>query len=191
MLSRAAIWALESTGYSPNLALVVVTQGANKTARSCYESFGFKQTRSQDIYHAWLPQHLLEPMSRSDKAKLPFCKQHLTGKEQEYVTQVFASGLDSASTFTTMCATKLQEMLGPDCNRVVMVPSGTAALEMACLLSGLDLGDEVIMPSYTFSSTANAAVLRGAIPVFVDIRWLPHQSTLCYRILCRSIKFVS
>ena len=51
-----------------------------------------------------------------------------------------------------------------------MVPSGTAALEMAALLCELSPGDEVILPSYTFSSTANAFVLRGAIPVFIDIR---------------------
>jgi dTDP-4-amino-4,6-dideoxygalactose transaminase len=54
--------------------------------------------------------------------------------------------------------------------RVVMVPSGTAALEMAALLCELTAGDEVIMPSYTFSSTANCFVLRGATPIFVDIR---------------------
>jgi dTDP-4-amino-4,6-dideoxygalactose transaminase len=54
--------------------------------------------------------------------------------------------------------------------QVLMVPSGTAALELAALLCVLQVGDEVIMPSYTFSSTANAFVLRGAVPVFVDIR---------------------
>lgn len=55
-----------------------------------------------------------------------------------------------------------------------MVPSGTAALELAALLCDLQPGDEVIMPSYTFSSTANAFVLRGAVPVFVDV----HEATL-------------
>ena len=56
------------------------------------------------------------------------------------------------------------------CEEVVVTASGTAALEMAALLCEVGPGDEVIMPSYTFSSTANAFVLRGAIPVFVDIR---------------------
>lgn len=53
---------------------------------------------------------------------------------------------------------------------VLLTPSGTAALELAALLAGLDAGDEVIMPSFTFSSTANAVVLRGAVPVFTDVR---------------------
>ena len=69
-----------------------------------------------------------------------------------------------------MCAARMKEILGPDSERVVMVPSGTAALEMAALLADLKEGDEVIMPSYTFSSTANAFVLRGAVPVFIDVR---------------------
>jgi dTDP-4-amino-4,6-dideoxygalactose transaminase len=53
---------------------------------------------------------------------------------------------------------------------VIVTASGTAALEMAAMLCEVGQGDEVIMPSYTFSSTANAFVLRGAVPVFVDIR---------------------
>src|SRR5215213_4810113 len=53
---------------------------------------------------------------------------------------------------------------------VHLVPSCTAALEMAALLSGIEAGDEVLMPSFTFVSTANAVVLRGATPVFVDVR---------------------
>lgn len=150
--------------------MTVITQGANAAACACYENFGFTLASVQGVYHVWLPQHLIEPLSRSDRAKLPFCKQHFSGKEQEYIAQVFSSGLDSAARFTTMCSTKIQEILGSDCERVVMVPSGTAALEMAALLVELGPGDEVIMPSYTFSSTANAVVLRGAVPVFVDIR---------------------
>ena len=56
------------------------------------------------------------------------------------------------------------------CEQVLVTNSGTAALEMAAILCNIEAGDEVIMPSYTFASTANAFVLRGAIPVFVDIR---------------------
>lgn len=57
-----------------------------------------------------------------------------------------------------------------DCKQALLVHSGTAALEMAAILANLKPGDEVIMPSYTFCSTANAFVLQGAVPVFVDIR---------------------
>ncbi len=56
------------------------------------------------------------------------------------------------------------------CNKALLTHSCTAALEMAAILLDLQPGDEVIMPSYTFVSTANAFVLRGAVPVFVDIR---------------------
>jgi len=171
LLSRAALWAIEQSNYSESATLTVVTQGANISACSCYEKFGFKLSTTQKIYHAWLPQHLEEPNARADKGVLPFCKQYFVGKEMEYVAQVFATGLDSASRFTIMCAAKLKDIMGPDCERIVMVPSGTAALEMACMLAGLEHGDEVILPSYTFSSTANAIVLRGAIPVFIDCRF--------------------
>lgn len=170
LLSRAALWSSERTQWSPNGYISVVTQGENKPACLCYERFGFVKDLVQNIYHAWLPQHLEEPSQRADHAPVPFCKQHLTGKEKEYVSQVFAAGLDSAARFTVLCSSGLREILGPDSERVVIVPSGTAALEMAALLIDLKPGDEVIMPSYTFSSTANAVVLRGAVPVFIDSR---------------------
>lgn len=170
LLHRAALWCLEQSGWDPAAKLSVVTQGANKVACSCYEKFGFRIGLTQDVYHVWLPQHLEEPKLRADQAPIPFCKQFFTGMETEYIAQVFATGLDSAARFTTMCATRLKQILGDDCERVVMVPSGTAALEMAALLCDLQAGDEVIMPSYTFASTANAFVLRGAVPVFVDVR---------------------
>ena len=170
LMSRAALWAVETVSTSANGTLSVVTQGANDTACAFYRSFGFDLGLEQDVYHIWLPQHLEEPLLRADQAPIPYCKQFLTGKEISYVSQVFASGLDSAARFTMMCSARLKELLGSDCDRVVMVPSGTAALEMAALLSEFEPGDEVIMPSYTFSSTANAFVLRGVVPVFVDIR---------------------
>lgn len=168
LLSRAVLWAIETV---PNGGVLsVVTQGANEQACSCYRRFGFSLETEQDVYHIWLPQHLEEPLLRADPGPIPFCKQFLTGKEQLYVSQVLATGLDSAARFTIMCAARMKEILGDDSERVVMVPSGTAALEMAALLADLKEGDEVIMPSYTFSSTANAFVLRGAVPVFVDVR---------------------
>lgn len=170
LMSRAGLWASECTQWNPNGYISVVTQGENKTACQFYERFGFIKDVIQNIYHAWLPQHLEEPSQRADHATVPFCKQYFTGKESEYVSQVFAAGLDSAARFTVLCSSGLREILGPDSERVIIVPSGTAALEMAALLIDLKAGDEVIMPSYTFSSTANAVVLRGAVPVFIDSR---------------------
>lgn len=100
---------------------------------------------------------------------IPFTKPFLTGRELEYVTQAIESGkLDSDGPFTRRCAALLEERF--DIRKVLMTPSCTSALELAALLCDLQPGDEVIMPSYTFVSTANAVVLRGAVPVFVDIR---------------------
>ncbi|KAI9018342.1 TDP-4-keto-6-deoxy-D-glucose transaminase [Hyaloraphidium curvatum] len=112
----------------------------------------------------------MEPLSRGDTGPVPFCRQHIVGQEATYVAQVLSTGLDSASRFTNMCASRVQSLLGPESSRVLITPSCTAALEMAALLCDLQPGDEVIMPSFTFSSTANAFVLRGAVPVFVDVR---------------------
>ena len=68
--------------------------------------------------------------------------------------------------FTRACESKLSTLVGAP---VLLTNSGTAALDMAAMLAGLKPGDEVILPSFTFSSTANAVVLRGAVPVFVDV----------------------
>jgi len=170
LLSRAALWALEEVGYDPAASINVITQGSNLIACSCYRSFGFSTFSTQEIHHVWLPENIVGNVSRADQLSIPFCRQHFTGKEQKYIQEVFDKGLDSSAHFTIMCSAKLQEIVGPSSQRVIMVPSGTAALEMAALLCDLQPGDEVIMPSYTFSSTANAVVLRGAVPVFVDIR---------------------
>lgn len=169
LLSRALLWAEEEIGWSPDATMNVVTQGSNEPACKCYERFGYELVQTQSVYHCWLPENL-EQESRADMTLIPFCKQHFTGKEIDAVAQVFTKGLDSASHFTLMCSSHICDTLGDDSTRVVMVPSGTAALEMAALLCDLKPGDEVIMPSYTFSSTANAFVLRGAVPVFVDSR---------------------
>ena len=170
LLSRAALWALEELGGVAGATVNVVTQGENAPACACYERFGFKKETLQEVYHTWLPDHLVTPLARADQGPIPFCKQHFTGKEIVYASQVISSGLDSASNFTMLCAARIREIIGDDSDRVVMVPSGTAALEMAALLCELQPGDEVILPSYTFSSTANCFVLRGVVPVFIDIR---------------------
>ncbi|HEV3416211.1 MAG TPA: dTDP-4-amino-4,6-dideoxygalactose transaminase [Pirellulales bacterium] len=100
---------------------------------------------------------------------IPFVRPYIAGNELEYVTEVVRSGkIDSDGRFTRDCAEFLEERFG--IRKVLMTPSCTSALELAAMLCDLGPGDEVIMPSYTFVSTANAVALRGAKPVFVDIR---------------------
>jgi len=101
--------------------------------------------------------------------RIPFNRPHLTGREFTYISEAVAGGqLAGNGQFTQRCHTWLERELG--CARALLTHSCTAALEMAALLLDLVPGDEIIMPSFTFVSTANAFVLRGARPVFVDIR---------------------
>lgn len=101
--------------------------------------------------------------------KVPFNKPYMTGKELWYIAQAHAAGhLSGDGQFTKRCSQWLEQRKG--CEKALLTHSCTAALEMAAMLANLGPGDEVIMPSYTFVSTANAFVLRGATPVFVDIR---------------------
>jgi len=100
---------------------------------------------------------------------IPFNKPYMTGKELWYISQAHQQGmLAGDGSFTKECHAWLEQQTG--CGKALLTHSCTAALEMAALLLELQPGDEVIMPSYTFVSTANAFVLRGAVPVFVDIR---------------------
>lgn len=100
---------------------------------------------------------------------IPFHKPYLTGNEQVYIAQACAHGRFSGDgPFTRRCHEWLEAATSS--RRALLTHSCTAALEMAAILLDLQPGDEVIMPSYTFVSTANAFVLRGAVPVFVDIR---------------------
>jgi len=100
---------------------------------------------------------------------IPFNKPYLTGNEIKYIQQVIDDGKFSGNAdFSKRCAEWLEKTTG--CKKAILTPSGTAALEMMMLLADIGPGDEVIMPSFTFSSTANAVVLRGGVPVFVDIR---------------------
>lgn len=100
---------------------------------------------------------------------IPLVRPYLSGREADYVQQVLHSQkIASDGNFTKACAKLMEDRFG--ICKVLMTPSCTAALEMAALLCGLGPGDEVILPSYTFVSTANAIVLCGAKPVFVDIR---------------------
>ena len=98
-----------------------------------------------------------------------FNKPPYIGKESEYVLDAVNKGhISGDGEYTKKCAKKLEELIGT--KRALLTTSCTHATEMAALLSDIKPGDEVIMPSYTFVSTADAFVLRGATPVFVDIR---------------------
>src|SRR6056297_3361911 len=99
--------------------------------------------------------------------KLPFNRPSMTGRELEYLTEaVSSSKLSGDGPFTQRCHEWLEKTFD---SPALLTHSCTGALEMAVMLADLQPGDEVIMPSYTFVSTANAVVLRGAVPVFVDI----------------------
>lgn len=101
--------------------------------------------------------------------QVPFNVPHLTGRELTYLEDALARHeLAGDGAHTTRCQEWLRQRLGV--SEVLLTHSCTAALEMAAILACLEPGDEVIMPSYTFVSTANAVVLRAAVPVFVDIR---------------------
>lgn len=106
--------------------------------------------------------------------KILFNQPYMTGKELYYIAEAkFGNMLSGDGPFTKRCHEWLENKIG--CEKALLTHSCTAALEMAALMLDIKPGDEIIMPSYTFVSTANAFVLRGGIPVFVDIR----EDTLC------------
>lgn len=101
--------------------------------------------------------------------RIQFNRPFMTGKELYYIAEAkFGNMLAGDGPFTKQCHEWLERKSG--CDKALLTHSCTAALEMAALLLDIKPGDEVIMPSYTFVSTANAFVLRGGVPVFVDIR---------------------
>ena len=103
------------------------------------------------------------------QSKIPFNKPHVTGREIDYISKAVADGKIAADGyFTRNCASLLRERFG--ILRALMTPSCTAALEMSAILCDLQPDDEVILPSFTFVSTANAIIRLKARPVFVDIR---------------------
>jgi len=100
---------------------------------------------------------------------IPFNWPYMTGKELYYIAESHFNGrLAGDGPFTHRCHEWLEDRTG--CNKALLTHSCTAALEATALLLDIKPGDEIIMPSYTFVSTANAFVLRGGVPVFVDIR---------------------
>jgi len=109
-----------------------------------------------------------KPEARST-AFIPFNRPYLTGGELLNIKAAYESGsLAGRGAFSKRCEEKIANEVGA--RRALLTHSCTAALEMIAILLDLKEGDEVIMPSFTFVSTANAFVLRGAVPVFVDIR---------------------
>ena len=100
---------------------------------------------------------------------IPFNTPPLTGNEEKYILEsIHSSKVSGDGQFTQKCHTWFEDKL--KCKKALLTTSCTHALEMAAILLNIEDGDEVIMPSYTFVSTANAFVLRGAKIVFVDIR---------------------
>lgn len=100
---------------------------------------------------------------------IPFNKPTLVGKELDFIIDAVAAGqLAGDGKYTFKCHAVLNEKVG--CKSSLLTHSCTAALEMCALLAEIKPGDEIIMPSYTFVSTANAFCLRGGVPVFIDIR---------------------
>src|SRR6185503_18946869 len=98
---------------------------------------------------------------------IPFNKPYIVGKELDYLQQAIANlHLSGDGLFSRKCQALLEKELGVP--RVLLTTSGTAALEMAALLLDIQPEDEVIVPAFTFPSTINAFVLRGARPVFSD-----------------------
>jgi dTDP-4-amino-4,6-dideoxygalactose transaminase len=101
--------------------------------------------------------------------RIPFNRPFATGAELRYIRSAIAAPkLSGDGSFTAQCHVLLEQSLG--IQKTLLTTSCTHALEMAALLLNIGPGDEVIVPSFTFPSAANAFVLRGAKPVFVDIR---------------------
>jgi dTDP-4-amino-4,6-dideoxygalactose transaminase len=100
---------------------------------------------------------------------LPFNKSSLQGRELEFIFQTISNGqIAGDQIFSKKCHALLEEVVGV--RRALVTTSCTPALEMAAILLGVVPGDEVIVPAFTFVSTANAFVLHGARPVFCDVR---------------------
>jgi len=131
--------------------------------------------RTQDSNSLSLDNQALEnnKVPQPLKELVPFNKAYVTGKELGYIQQAIDNAhLSGNGSFTQRCQEFLQGLT--EAHEVFLTQSGTGALEMAAMLIDVVPGDEVILPSFTFVTTASAFVLRGAIPVFVDI----HPDTL-------------
>lgn len=107
--------------------------------------------------------------SLNNNTVIGFNKPYLTGKELHNIADAHQRGrLSGDGQYTRLCSEWLEKTTGA--NKALLTNSCTSALDMAAILANIQPGDEIIMPSYTFVSTANSFVLRGGVPVFVDIR---------------------
>lgn len=134
------------------------------------DSVPVKNTTSEpaDVSHTSVRPLSTEAKPRSSFS-IPFNKPYLTGREFEYMYQAVQSrSISGDGYFTRQCSQWLERYLGA--SRVLLTTSCTHALEMAAILLNIRPDDEIIVPSFTFVSTVNAFVLRGAKPVFIDIR---------------------
>lgn len=165
-LGRALVQASLAWFHAQGLRRVqVVTQGQNIRAQRLYQSAGFRTLSAEPRLHLWLPKR---PVITGTEP-LPFNRSSFAGREMDHISQTLACGqIAGDQTFSKKCQRLLEESLGVP--RALVTTSCTHALEMAALLLDLQPGDEVILPSFTFVSTANAFVLRGAKPVFCDVR---------------------
>ena len=120
-----------------------------------------------------------------------FNKPFIIGQELTFIADAVAQGhISGDGKYTKLCHRWFEDKLG--CHKALLTHSCTGALEMAAILCDLQPGDEVIMPSYTFVSTANAFVLRGAVPVFIDIRpdTLNMDETLIEAVITKKTKAI-
>ena len=116
------------------------------------------------------PEYGALPLNTSEQTSpLPFNRSSLVGRELEYIFTAMSGGqIAGDQIFSRKCHTLLEQVLGVP--KALLTPSCTHALEMCAMLLNFKAGDEMIIPAFTFVSTANAFVLRGAEPVFCDIR---------------------
>ena len=144
----------------------VVTQETNLSARKLYERCGaLEMSRSTD-FHFWLSS---TPFNDPVNSSIPQNKPYMTGNELVNLEEIFKNEeVATHGKYGKMCQEQLESELGA--LKALLVTSGTSALELCSLAIGVQPGDEIIMPSYTFVSTASAFVNHGGVPVFVDIR---------------------
>lgn len=122
---------------------------------------------------------------------IPFNKAYLTGDEEQYVLDALRSGqLCGNHKYCMKILALMKDKYGYD--SAFLCPSGTAALEMGAVLADIRPGDEVILPSYTFSSTVNAIVLFGGVPVFCEVepRTMNIDSTKIERLITEKTKMI-
>ena len=154
LLQRAVMWCSEK-----EVDMEFSLPSTNEILCDLMKRMNMKQQSETWRYHAWLP------VRKYIRSNVPY----VTFREQKNLMQMLKSKqIESAGPFTARCQQWIEETLGT--KKALLVGSATSALDQAAILCECGPGDEVIMPSYTFVSTANAFVLRGATPVFVEIR---------------------